>query len=220
MNTMRNIIFTVLAAAPLAGTANADDNLWLGVKAGTLGIGIEATWRPIPWLDLRLGADKYDYNDTGLQSGISYNADLSLDTYHATASFRFPLSPMRLTAGAYVNNNEWNLTSLDAPMFDLGGTQFTSANVGTLTSATYFEGTAPYLGAGFDFELFNKVGLNIDFGVLWQGEPTVSLEADGLLSNDPVFLDALESERQELAGDVENYKAYPVLSIGFNFNFF
>jgi len=220
MNTMRNIIFTVLAAAPFASAANADDNLWLGVKAGTLGIGIEATWRPIPWLDLRLGADRYDYDDTGLQAGVGYNTELSLDTYHATASFRFPLSPMRLTAGAYVNNNELNLASQDAPTFDIGGTQFTSADVGTLRSETYFEGTAPYLGVGFDFELFGKVGLNLDFGVLWQGDATVSLEADGLLSNDPIFLDALESERQELEAEVDDYKAWPVVSIGFNFNFF
>jgi hypothetical protein len=220
MNTMRNIIFTVLAAAPLASTANADDNLWLGVKAGTLGIGIEGTWRPIPWLDLRLGADKYDYDDTGLQAGVGYNSELSLDTYHATASFRFPLSPMRLTAGAYVNNNELNLASQDAPTFDIGGTQFTAADVGTLRSEAYFEGTAPYLGVGFDFDLFNKVGLNIDFGVLWQGDATVSLDADGLLSNDPIFLDALESERQELEAEVDDYKAWPVISIGFNFNFF
>jgi hypothetical protein len=41
-----------------------------------------------------------------------------------------------------------------------------------------------------------------------------------LLSNDPVFLDALESERQELEAEVEDYKAWPVISIGFNFNFF
>ena len=46
----------VLAALLLtAGTATAGDSLWLGVKAGTLGIGIEGTWRPIEWVDLRLG---------------------------------------------------------------------------------------------------------------------------------------------------------------------
>jgi hypothetical protein len=220
MNTIRKTIFILLAAAPFASSASAEDNLWVGVKAGTLGIGIEGTWRPIPWLDLRLGADKYDYDDTRAQAGINYDAGLSLDTYHASASFRFPLSPMRLTVGAYVNNNELNMVSQDAPLFDLGDSQFTSADVGQLRSVTYFEGTAPYLGVGFDFDLFNRVGLNLDFGVLWQGDPTVSLEADGLLANDQVFLDALESERQQLEAEVGDYKAWPVISIGFNFNFF
>ncbi len=44
-----------------AGNATAGDNLWMGFKAGTLGIGLEATWRPIPWLDIRAGINKYDY---------------------------------------------------------------------------------------------------------------------------------------------------------------
>ena len=48
-----------LAAALLLNSRGlADDNLWLGVKAGTLGLGVEATWRPIPWLDFQLGANQ------------------------------------------------------------------------------------------------------------------------------------------------------------------
>ena len=31
-------------------TANANDNFWFGVKAGTLGYGAEVSWRPIEWL--------------------------------------------------------------------------------------------------------------------------------------------------------------------------
>ncbi len=220
MNAMQKIICLFLVTASFAKTSSADDNLWLGVKAGTLGIGIEATWRPLPWFDLRIGADRYDYDFTGSQAGVNYDAELVLDTYHATASFRFPLSPMRITAGVYANSDELRLTSQDSAFIDVGGTQFTSADVGTLRSITSFESTAPYLGVGFDFDLFNKVGLNLDFGVLWHGEPNVTLEADGLLANDPVFLAALENERVELEAEVENYKAWPVVSIGFNFNFF
>jgi hypothetical protein len=44
------------------------------------------------------------------------------------------------------------------------------------------------------------------------------------LSTDPgpagdLFRDALETERQELESEVEDLKAYPVVSLGFNFNF-
>ena len=56
----------VLSATLLLGSnAMADDNLWFGVKAGTLGIGLEASWRPIPWFDIRAGANQFDYDDTG-----------------------------------------------------------------------------------------------------------------------------------------------------------
>ena len=211
---------TVLAALLLtAGTATAGDSLWLGVKAGTLGIGLEGTWRPIEWLDLRVGGNIYDYNETGSQAGINYDATLELQTFYATANFRFPLSPFRLTAGAYSNSNKIKMVSIDTPSFDIGGTTYTATEVGTLSADTTWDSTSPYVGAGFDFELFGKVGLTFDFGVLWQGDPKVSLAATGTLAAAQSFLDDLETERAELANEVDVLKAYPVISLGFNFNF-
>ena len=60
----------VLLALALAfsGAANAD--LGVGLKAGTLGLGIEGRWSPLPWLDFRMGANRYDFDVTGSQSGI------------------------------------------------------------------------------------------------------------------------------------------------------
>lgn len=219
MNKLSKRALLLLALFTFSANATADDNIWLGVKAGTLGIGIEATWRPIDWVDLRLGANKYDYSETGAQAGINYDATLKLKTYYATANFRFPLSPFRLTAGIYSNSNEITMTSIDTPTFNIGGTTYTSTEVGTLTSDTSWDSTSPYFGAGFDFELFSKIGLTFDFGVLWQGDPKVSMTATGALAGAQAFLDDLEAERAELADEVDVLKAYPVVSLGFNFSF-
>lgn len=219
MGKFKRTALLATALCALAGNANADDNLWLGVKAGTLGIGIEGTWRPIDWLDLRLGANQYEYNDSGSFSGINYDGTLELSTYYVTANLRFPLSPFRISVGAYSNNNEVKFVSTDAPAFDIGGSTWTAADVGTLSSETSWDSTSPYLGAGFDFELFGKVGLNFDFGVLWQGDPKVSLSSDGPAAVNQLFMDALENERSELEDDLDALKAYPVMSLGFNFNF-
>ena len=78
--------------------AVADNNFGVGVKAGTLGAGIEGTWRPVPYLDVRVGTNFFDYDDTGTQAGVNYDATLSLDTIYATANFHFPLSPPELIA--------------------------------------------------------------------------------------------------------------------------
>ena len=207
----------------LSPAANAD--LGVGVKAGTLGLGIEGRWSPLPWMDLRLGANQYDYDVTGTQAGIDYDATLALDTYFLTGNFRFPLSPFRVTFGAFSNGNELQMTSQDTSGadFSIGGTPFSSADVGALQSTTSFEGTSPYLGAGFDFEVFGKVGLNFDFGVLWQGEPTVSLLATGLdtapAQIQALLVPALEAERLELEDEVSDYKAWPVISLSFVYNF-
>ena len=212
----------VLTASLLLGSnAMADDDLWFGLKAGTLGFGLEASWRPIPWFDIRAGANQYDYNDSGAQAGINYDATLALETYYATVNFRFPLSPFRMTVGAFSNGNEVQMVSLPMGAYLIGDNPipYTSADVGTLRSTTSFDSVSPYVGAGFDFNVVGRLGLALDFGVLWQGDPIVDITADGLLASDPTFIAALESERLQLEDEVEDLKAYPVITLGFNFNF-
>jgi hypothetical protein len=202
-----------------SATASADNNFGVGIKAGTLGIGLEGRWQPLPYVDFRLGMNRYDFEDDGSLAGVNYDATLNLDTLYGTANFRFPLSPFRVTAGVFSNGNEVQMVSADTPAFNIGGTDYSSAEVGTLRSVTTFSGTSPYLGFGYDFSLFGKVGLNMDFGALWQGDPNVAMSADGLLASDPIFLQALENERQEIQDEMSDYKAWPVLSLGFVFNF-
>ena len=215
---------TLAAFALLAfGTASAD--FGVGVKAGTLGIGLEGRWKLVPWLDLRVGGNAFDYEDNGSQAGINYDATFALDNYYLTGTFRFPLSPFRVTAGAFSNGNEFQMLSQDTggADFNIGGVNFSAADVGSLQSVTSFGSTAPYVGVGYDFEVFGKVGLNLDFGVLWQGEPDVSLEATGLatapIAVQAALLPALEAERLELEDEMSDFKAWPVVSLAFVYNF-
>ncbi len=207
------------SAIMLCGTASAD--FGVGVKAGTLGLGIEGRWNPVPLIDFRVGANAYDYDTDASTSGIDYDATLELDSYYVTGNLNFPLSPLRLTAGVFANNNEVAVTSQDSggQDIDLGGITLPADVVGTLSGRTYFEDFAPYAGIGFDFEVLGKVGLNFDVGVLWQGEPKVGLTADGTGAGQLPFEAALELERQQLEDDLSDYKAYPVVSLAFIYNF-
>lgn len=215
-----------VAAAALLASGSAMADFGVGVKAGTLGIGVEGRWDPIiPWFDLRVGMNRYDFEDNGNYSGVDYDATLALDSYYLTANFKVPMSPFRFTVGAFSNGNELQMQSADTgglPL-DIGGASFPAGNVGALRSTTSFDSTAPYAGVGFDFELFGKAGLNLDFGVLWQGEPTVSLEAtnwDNLSGAEQALLGpALDAERAELQNEISDYKAWPVLSLAFVYNF-
>lgn len=223
MKVLRAEFAVLLLGLMTAGSAAAGDNIWLGLKAGTLGLGLEAAWRPIPWLDLRAGGNMFDYDDTGSQAGINYDATLQLETYYLTGNFLFPVSPFRVTVGAFSNGNELQMTSMPQTSYDIGNGNYSPDEVGTLRSTTYFEDIAPYLGVGFDFSIVGKVGLSLDFGVLWQGAPLVSLTSDGTAMTDPVlgpiFLAELEAERLQLETEFQDYKAFPVISLGFNVNF-
>ncbi len=222
---MRIFASTLILLVTFATTTDANSDVGVGFKAGTLGIGVEGRWSPLPWLDVRLGGNRYDYDGSDSYAGIEYDAVFAMDNYYLTGNFRFPLSPFRVTAGAFANNNELQMTSKDSEGIDFvfAGQNYSSSDFGALQSTTTFDERSPYLGVGYDFEIFGKVGLNLDFGVLWQGEPAVDLAFTGLDSV-PVdlqgqLLDALELERQELEDDVSDYKAWPVISLGFVYNF-
>ena len=220
MKTFSLKLCTLLLALAASGTALADHNFGVGVKAGTLGLGVEGTWRPLPYIDFRAGFNQYDYNDNGFYGGINYDAEISLDNYYVTGNLRFPLSPFRLTGGLYSNGNEFNAVSGDnGAIILIGGDPYSAAAVGTVSATAAFDSTSPYFGVGFDFTLLGKVGMNLDFGVLWQGSPQISMATDGLLSGDPTVEASLDAERAELENELGDYKAWPVVSLGFVFNF-
>ena len=215
-----------LAVLALFASGNAMADFGVGVKAGTLGLGVEARWDPpVPWFDLRIGANQYDYEDSGDYSGVAYDATLALDSYYLTGNFKFPVSPFRLTLGVFSNGNELQMLSQDSGglTIDIGGVQVPVAAVGALSSTTSFGSNAPYAGVGFDFELFGKAGLNLDFGVLWQGEPNVALEATNWGNLSPaeqaLLGPLLEAERLELEDEMSDLKAWPVVSLAFVYNF-
>jgi hypothetical protein len=224
MHTGRSLAALAALAVFTAGPAHADDsNFGVGIKAGTLGLGLEGRWDGLPWLDFRLGANAYSLEDEGREAGNLYQSTLDLETFYLTANFHFPLSPFRLTLGAMSNGNEMVLVGAEPGDYTLGGQAWTQEQVGVLTGTTSFARTAPYVGLGLDFELFGKAGLNFDFGVLLQGEPEVMLTSTGTANGDPLigdaFAAALEAERQNLADDLNSFKVYPVVSLAFVYNF-
>ncbi len=218
MNKIRCHVVVLALGGLFTQSAIADDNLWFGAKAGTLGLGLEVTWRPVPYLDLRAGLNRFDYDISGGQAGIDYATDLNLDTMYVTANFRVPLNPLRFTVGVFSNGNELSMVS-QVTTGIIGGATYLPSEIGTLRSTTSFKSTAPYLGIGFDFRAFNKVGINLDLGFLWQDSPIVTITTDGLLAGDPTFNAALEMERLELENALKNFKVHPVISLGFAVNF-
>lgn len=220
MKTLSLRLAVLAVALTASGSALADHNFGVGVKAGTLGIGVEGTWRPLPYIDFRAGANQYDYTDNGIYGGVNYDAEINLDNYYLTGNLRFPLSPFRLTGGMYSNGNEFNALSGDnGAIIFIGGDPYPADAVGRVSAKGSFDDTSPYLGVGFDFTVLGKVGMNLDFGVLWQGSPQVSIGTDGLLNGDPTFEASLEAERVELENELSDYKVWPVVSLGFVFNF-
>ena len=215
----RSTAVAALTLAAFSGQADADDNFWIAARAGTQGLGLEATWRAVPYLDLRLGLSRYDYSTDRTEAGIDYDVDLELDSLYATVNARVPLSPFRVTAGVVRNGNEGLFFAPQQASFDIGGQTFAGSSVGNLRGNATFDDLAPYAGVGFDFRVANSIGLHLDAGVMYQGEASVSLAADGTLAGDPTFQAALETERAELEDEISDYEWFPVVALAISFNF-
>ena len=217
---MKRMIAAAAVLATFGATdAVADDDFWLAARAGTQGLGLEATWRPVPYLDLRAGFSRYDYDTTRTEAGIDYDAELGLESLYATVNARIPASPIRFSAGLVANGNEGNFLGNDTGTYEIGGQLFDASQVGNLRGRATFEDLAPYAGMGLDFRLGNTVGLHFDAGVMYQGDPSLAMSADGVIASDPTFQAALESERVELEQELEDFAWYPVLAVSFSVNF-
>ena len=59
----------------------------------------------------------------------------------------------------------------------------------------------------------------ISVGVVFQGEPVVTLQADGEIADDPLFQQELQREQDELQEDLNDFTLYPVASFGLTYRF-
>jgi len=217
MRKFASSVLLLLVAS--TGIANADQEFSAGVRAGTLGLGIEGSWKPFKYLDIRLGGNTFTFDSDGPQAGIEYDQELTLETFYLSANIVFDNSPMRISLAGYSNGNELYMINDSMQDQEIGGVLYPGSGIGTLTSTTTFSSISPYFGIGYDFNIKGNIGMSVDFGVLWQGEPLVELAADGALATNAGFQVALEAERRELEEEFNEFKVWPVLQLGVVYRF-
>lgn len=204
-----------LAVAPAAFAETS-----LGLKVGTLGIGVEGTYELSPKWGLRGGFNRYDYGYEDDLDGVDYDGDLELSSIALLADYRPFESGFRISGGALLNDNAIKGVALPANAYDIGDETYTLAETGVLSATADFDDVSPYLGIGYDFGSSSNLRFNIELGVLLQGSPSVEiLSTGGTLSSDPAFQAELESEARFYEDDLEDYDIYPVLSIGLLYTF-
>jgi hypothetical protein len=181
-----------LALIAAAGSAQA----WgLGARIGTTGIGGDFGFDVLPTLGGRIGYSAGSYR----------NLNLLLDWS--------PLGPFRISAGFIANDNK-----VDANGTGNAGTAFQGGTVsGTIKPDKSF---APYLGIGYGNVWTAGFNFYFDLGIMFQGTPKVSVQANCSTTPDPARCNnEVAAEQQRLQDKVDKYKYYPVANIGITFGF-
>jgi hypothetical protein len=213
------VMFLFVIAAPNLFAENT--GVAISAKAGTLGVGLEGIVSIIPQFNARVGANTFSYSYDGTESDIKYDIDLKLLTFAGLVDW-FPFNNgFRVSAGAMINKNKLDLEATSSASYDIGGTTYTAAQVGTLTSKLDFKNLAPYVGIGFGnpFGSDSNWSFSLDLGVMFQGSPDLSVETTGTLANNAAFQANLAKEKQELEDDLDKAKYYPVIAIGISYRF-
>ncbi|MEI6166862.1 MAG: hypothetical protein WCS52_06685 [bacterium] len=204
---------------PAKSTPASAGGLGLTVKAGTLGAGLEATVGVNDYLGFRFGVNMMSAGPSIERDEGTINTDLDWLSYGPLVDLHVFGGGFRVTGGALINKNKFNLkanlndsVTLDGQAYDL------SALSGQVT----FSEWAPYLGFGYG----NAVGADgrwhfaCDFGVMFQGEPKV--EASATASDpalQPYVNQALAKEVADIQDDASAFQFYPVISVGVSYRF-
>ena len=209
----------VMLASPLS---LADTSI--GLRAGTLGGGIELAHAFTDTLGVRVGASGLNYNTTKTYDSVEYDAKLKLATGQLLFDW-FPFSSnFRLSAGAMYNGNK--LTLVGKPSggtFTIDGTTYNASDIDSLDGKVDFRNAAPYVGVGYGRPMGKGWSFTADLGVLFQGSPRTNLTATCGATTSPSTCAQIQSsvaaEQANIENDVDKYQYYPVLSIGFAYVF-
>lgn len=195
-------------------------NVGVTAKAGTLGLGGDVSVGLGPILGLRFGASGYNYDITGqLTDYGDITANMNWMTYGVYLDW-FPAGTgFRVTAGAMGNDNEVKLTAEPNEPLELYGVDY---SIDDFRGKVAFNAFAPYLGIGYG----NAAGEDghwhfaCDFGVMFQGEPSVEASAHSTVDALQPYLDsALERKRKEIEDDLSFFSLYPVIAVGVSYRF-
>jgi hypothetical protein len=218
---MRHLASVAAIAAALftCGQAEAADHVFAGARVSTLGVGGEFGVDLTSHWTVRALVNGYDWNYNTTSDDIRYDGKLKLASWGGQIDYRFVADgPLYVTAGLYSNDNKIHATARPTSTTDIGGIPFTPEQIGTLTARGKFSDTAPYLGLGARWPI-GPMQINLEAGAYFQGKSRVTLTSDGTYADNPTYQDALEQERKDLQGDMDDFKTYPVVALGLRYTF-
>jgi hypothetical protein len=191
-------------------------------KVSTLGFGAELSTNIFDGVNARFGINGGNYKYNGNAGSSSYQNDLQLQSASLIFDW-YPIKSSFRASGGLLYNNTKSVFVPTGSSLVLNGNQYFTSGTGPNVLST-FEGTmsfmpvAPYIGIGWGnpVEKNKGWGLVSDFGLLYQGEPTIDLVVGCATSCLTLQTDATAANAK-LQSDLSKYKLWPVVSIGVSY---
>lgn len=194
-------------------------NYGLGGTVGTTGIGVEGKMAVSDNIALRGTLTTAPVSRSATIDDVDYEADLNFNNVGGFVDLYPFQNGFHFSGGAYAGDKSVDLLGTPGPAttVEIGGTTYTGAQIGTLTGDVSYNDVAPFVGIGFDgFMKRNRNwSMNARAGVMFVGSPDVNLTAaGGLISGSPMVQAELQNEIDNLEDELDDYKYYPVVTLG------
>lgn len=187
-------------------------------KLATTGPGFDVTSGITDILNFRIG-----YNRLGLISGYDFDDNLKLDLQFESIPILLDWHVLdgnfRLTGGLYYNRNRGTLSARARDIVEVNNTNY---RIDAYSINVDFDDFSPYLGFGWGLAIdpAHRLSFAFDFGILFQGEPSVTGRAVASASEQQNQLDRdFDAELASRSSDFSDLKLYPVISIGLSYRF-
>ncbi|KQS55408.1 hypothetical protein ASG17_04805 [Brevundimonas sp. Leaf363] len=223
---LRAAIYASALIAAIALTAGAADaqtsRLAVGVQGGTLGAGAGVQFSLNDYLVLRGSYDALSIERDDTYDDIAYNGDADFSSPGAFVDLHPFRNALLISGGVYLGDRSVSIDSTPTGSTEVGGVTFTPEQIGTLKGSIDLEGTAPFVGVGFDntFTSGGHWGWRVLVGAAFSDEPQVDLASEGgTVSATPQFQAALAVEEAEIQAEADDYNVLPVVQVGLNYRF-
>lgn len=200
----------LLICAPTAVSAQ----LSIAPRIGTLGLGVDVGYALASVVTARAGAGfipvkpRGTFDDTEYEVSIPNALTLGMDLHPGGGGFR-------LSGGIMIQSDDLSIEGTPSGTIELGDEFYSPAEVGTLRGEIAGSDVSPFLTLGFGKHGTSGVGLFLDLGVAFMGDPTVTLTANGDARDDPGLQASLRNEEERVHDDVDLYgRFYPIVSMG------
>ncbi|ADK84681.1 outer membrane protein domain-containing protein [Desulfarculus baarsii DSM 2075] len=208
----------IMTVAP----ALADSPVAVTAKVGTLGLQADVTANFNEFIKGRLSLGALPFNHDISVDSVNYDFDIKLYTAGLLLDVHPFANSFRLSGGVIINSHDFSGSASPSAdkTYNIGGTTYTGAQLGRMDADASFNKLAPYAGLGFSnaFTDDGHFGFAFDLGVMWWGSPDISLSAthQNLV---PGLSDSLRKEEGKIEDDLNNFKFYPVASVGLSYSF-
>jgi len=217
---LKTIVF-ILSTFTITLAQAEDFNFSLGTQITTLGPGIEVHSRVNDYFGMRTNVSYFTFSHEDKIDDINYDLDLDMLNLSIILDLHPFKNSFHLSGGIYFNNNEILGEGSSSLSFNIGGTNYSGSEIGTLNANVELGDLSPYVGFGWNTSAQKESGWGfvLNAGLMFTGSPDVVMTANGPIASNPIFKLNLDKEKAEFEKDIHKFEFYPVVNLGLNYRF-